>query len=371
MNQRTQFVGIDLHKVDAVVSVLPAGASLCEGVVRLPNEEAPLRRFFQRLSKRGPIEACYEASGCGYVLQRRMASWGYQCAVIAPSKAPRRPGDHIKTDRRDAERLAFDLRAGLLTPVHIPTEADERARGLLRSRDHLRQDVHGTKQYVLKFLNRKELKREGKNWTVGFHAWLRSLRFEGADRYVFASQLGLLEMKLATLADTDREIEVLAQTECYRDAVARLRCFRGIETLTAMTLLTELIDIRRFRGARSLVDYVGLGVSEYSSGSRVRRGGITKAGNSHVRRILTECAWHYRHRPAVGATLAKRQAGQDPAVIAHAWRAQRRLNRKYRTLIERKPAQVAVTAVARELVGFIWAVLQNDSCYLQARRRGK
>ena len=368
MIQSTQFVGIDLHKAEAVVSVLPEGAGACEGVVKLPNEEAALRRFFKRLSRRGPIHACYEASGCGYVLQRRMTRWGYECQVIAPSKAPHRPGDRIKTDRRDAERLALDLRAGLLTPVHVPTEADERARGLLRSRAHLQNDVKRSKQFILKFLNRKELKRSGKNWTVGFWTWLRSLEFEAEDRYVFEAHLGLLEVKLVSVADMDREIERLAQTAPYRNDVARLRCFRGIDTLTAMTVLTELIDIRRFRGPRSLVDYLGLAVSEYSSGARQRRGTITKAGNGHVRRILIECAWHYRHRPAVGATLKKRQEGQDPAVIAHAWRAQRRLNRKFWSLAERKPAQKAVTAAARELVGFIWAVLQNDPSYLRSRK---
>jgi transposase len=296
-----------------------------------------------------------------------MESWGHACQVIAPSLAPTRPGDRVKTDRRDAERLAFDLRAGLLTPVRIPKEAEERVRGLLRSRGHLLQDVHGTKQFLLKFLDRRDLKGPGKNWTGPFWRWLRSLSLQAEDRFVFDSHLGLLEMKLALLDGTDGEIERIAQTEPYREPVGRLRCFRGVDTLTAMTLLAELIDVKRFSGPRALMDYVGLGISEYSSGPRRRHGGITKAGNSHVRRILIEAAWHYRHRPALGVGLRRRQAGQDPAVIAHAWRAQRRLHRRFHRLAHRMLRQKAVTAVARELVGFLWAVLQDDPRYLHPK----
>lgn len=364
MCQRTQFLGIDVHKREVVIAVLPAGASHCESVSRLPNDEAPIRRFLKRVAQRGPVQACYEASGCGYVLKRWMEGWGYACDVIAPSLAPTRHGDRVKTDRRDAERLAIDLRAGLLTPVHLPTEEEERVRGLLRSRGSLRREVHRTKQFMLKFLDRKGLKREGKNWTGAFWRWLRGLCFEAEDRFVFASHLGLLEVKQTLLEETDKEIERISKTELYRERVGKLCCLRGVDTLTAMTLLAELIDVKRFAHPRALMDYVGLGVSERSSGDRRRQGGITKAGNTHVRRILIEAAWHYRHRPALGIGLKKRQAGQDPAVIAHAWRAQRRLHRRYHRLCQRKLRQVAVTAVARELVGFLWAVLQDDPRYL-------
>ncbi len=367
MSQPTQFLGIDLHKREAVIAVLPAGAGACESITKLPNEEAPMRRFLRRVAKRGPIQACYEASGCGYVLQRRMKAWGHSCEVIAPSLAPTRPGDRVKTDRRDAARLAIDLRAGLLTPVHIPTEDEERVRGLLRSRGHLLQDVHRTKQFVLKFLDRKHLKYAGKNWSGAFWRWLRGLSFEAEDRFVFESHVGLLEVKETLLKETNVEIERVSQTGPYRKNVGMLRCFRGVDTLTAMTLLAELIDARRFRGPRALMDYVGLAVSEYSSGPRHRRGGITKAGNSHVRRILIEAAWHYRHRPALGIGLRKRQAGQPAAVIAHAWCAQRRLHRRFHRLAERMIKQKAVTAVARELVGFLWAVLQEDTRYMSPR----
>ena len=366
MNQSTQFLGIDLHKREAVIAVLPAGAGTCESVSKLPNEEAPIRRYLKRVARRGPIKACYEASGCGYVLQRRMRAWGHACDVIAPSLAPTRPGDRVKTDRRDAERLAIDLRAGLLTPVLIPTEAEERVRGLLRSRGNLLQDVHRSKQFLLKFLDRKDLKRTGKNWTGPFWRWLRGLSFEAEDRYVFESHLGLLEIKQTLLEEADREIERISQTAPYREAVGKLRCFRGVDTLTAMTLMGELIDVRRFSGPRALMDYVGLAISEYSSGPRHRRGGITKAGNNHVRRILVEAAWHYRHHPALGVGLKKRQAGQDPTVISHAWRAQHRLYRRFHRLSNRMIKQKAVTAVARELVGFLWAVLQDDPRYMRS-----
>lgn len=367
MSQPTQFLGIDLHKAEAVIALLPAHGAACESVTKVPNEEAHLRRFLKRVAKRGPIQACYEASGCGYYLKRLMNAWGHECEVIAPSLMPTRPGDRVKTDKRDAERLAIDFRAGLLTPVRMPTEAEERVRGLLRSRGHQRQDIHRTKQFLLKFLDRKNLKQAGKNWSRSHWVWLRSLLFEGEDRFVFDMHLGLLEIKLRMFEETDREIERASQTEPYRENVGKLRCFRGVDTLTAMTLLAELIDVRRFSGPRALMDYVGLAVSEYSSGPRQRRGAITKAGNSHVRRILVEAAWHCRHRPALGVALKKRQVGQQPAVIAHAWRAQRRLHRRYYRLIQRMPTQKAVTAIARELVGFLWAVLQDDPRYLSAK----
>jgi transposase len=211
------------------------------------------------------------------------------------------------------------------------------------------------------------LKRAGKNWTLAHRRWLAGLEFKGEDRFVFSSHLGLLEFKEGLLAETDREIEKLAKADAYRERVGKLRCFRGVDTITAMTLLTELIDVRRFSGARALMDYVGLAICEYSSGPRSRRGGITKAGNGHVRRILIEAAWHYRHRPARGRGLKQRQAGQDPAVIAHAWRAQRRLHRRLHRLAERMLRTKAVTAVARELVGFLWAVLQDDPRYLHPK----
>ncbi len=364
MTQTTQFLGVDLHKAEAVIALLPSNASLCESVTRVPNEDAPLRRFFRRVAKRGPIEACYEASGCGYHLKRRMNAWGHACEVIAPSLMPTRPGDRVKTDRRDAERLAIDFRAGLLTPIRTPTESEERVRGLVRSRDHLRRDVHRTRQFLLKFLDRKNLKRPGRNWTRVHWTWLRHLSFEAEDHFVFQSLLGLLEVKQALLEEADSAIQRASHEDPYRVSVGRLRCFRGVDTLTAMTLLAELIDVRRFTGPRALMDYVGLAISEYSSGPRQRRGGITKAGNGHVRRVLIESAWHYRHRPSLGVGLRKRQSSQDPAVIAHAWKAQRRLNRRYQRLIERMPTQKAVTAVARELVGFLWAVLQDDPRYL-------
>jgi transposase len=364
MNQPTQFLGIDLHKAKAVIAVLPGGAGACESIVELPNEDAPLRRFFKRVAKRGPIRACYEASGCGYVLQRRLKAWGHECEVIAPSLAPTRPGDRVKTDRRDAERLAFDFRAGLLTPVHLPTEAEERVRGLVRSRDRLRREVHASKQYLLKFLDRQGLAHPGKNWTQAHRRWLAGLEFEAEDAFVFRSHLALLELKESLLGEADRRIEQIAQTDAYRERVGRLRCFRGVDTTTAMTLLAELIDVRRFGNPRALMDYVGLTISEYSSGARSRRGGITKAGNGHVRRILIEAAWHCRHRPNVGVILRRRQRGQDPAVIAHAWRAQRRLYGRFHKLSARMLRTKAVTAVARELVGFLWAVLQDDPRHL-------
>ncbi len=368
MSQTTQFLGIDLHKREAVIAILPEDSGSCEGVIRVPNEHAPLRRAIAQIAKRGPIISCYEASGSGYVLHRLMQSWGHQCVVIAPSLAPKRPGDRVKTDRRDAERLAFDLRAGLLTAIHIPTEEEESVRNLVRCREQFRREIHRSKQMILKLLDRHGLKYGLKrNWTAAFWMWLRGIELEHHDQFVLNNHIALLQIKFSQFSEIENRIERVAESDRYREAVGRLTCFRGVKTLTAMTFLVEVIDVKRFSSPRALMDYLGLSVSEYSSGPRRRRGGITKAGNSTVRRILVQAAWQYRHRPAVGVGLKRRQAGQDPLVVAHAWRAQHRLNRRFHRLHARMPSQKAVTAVARELVGFMWAVLQDNTSYCHKR----
>jgi transposase len=362
MEHLTQFtVGIDLHQDTVSLAVLEGWRGDFSDVRTLPNDLVKLKRFFGRLTRRGEVRACYEAGGCGYVLQRRLESWGVRCEVIAPSLIPRRSGDRRKTDRRDACKLAKLYRAGELTAIRVPSEADERVRSLLRCRWVFTRELLKSRHYVLKLLqSRDRVYRRGNNWTRAHWDWLRQLELVGEDHFVLQNYLALLEVKLAQREEIDRRIEKISRIEPYAESVARLRCMRGIDTLSAMTLVVEIGDIRRFATPRHLMGYLGLTVSEYSSGSGPQTmGGITKAGNAHCRRVLVEAAWHYRRAPRMSRALRQRQAGRSPDVVAHAWRAQRRLYKRYRSLSIRKPSTVAVVAVARELSGFVWALLSG------------
>ena len=357
MDKPIQFVGVDLHQDTVTVAVLPEGATECRRVQTLANDPARLRRFLRGVEKVGPIHACYEASSCGYVLHRSMTRWGIPCDVVAPSLIPKRPGDRIKTDGRDAARLAHLLRAGELVPIRIPTEEEERVRSVVRARATLTKEILSSRHYVLKLLQtRGHSYRAGANWTKGYWTWLRSVALEGEDTLTLGMYVELLESKLD-----------LRQAAPWDEVVGRLSTLRGVKTLTAMTLATEIGDIRRFPTARSLMAWVGLNVSEYSSGGTERRGGITKAGNESCRRVLVEAAWHYRRRPNIGKTLASRLEGQPESVRLHAMRAQRRLYRRFLALEKRKVSKVAITAIARELAGFVWALMRGEERYLAAR----
>src|SRR5262245_22359260 len=370
MAQDTQFVGIDLHKDTVTLAVLPDGATQFSDVQTLANEPARIRRFLARVSKKGNVMACYEASGCGYVLQRDVSRWGHRCDVIAPSLIPRRSGDRVKTDRRDAEKLARLYRAGELTPVRVPSEAEERTRSLVRCRWALTREILASRHRVLKFLLlRGHHFREGKNWSQPFWRWLRELQpaLAGDDALTLGIHVELLETKLAHRQRVDDRLAAIAAEPAWRDAVGRLRCLRGIDLLSALTLACEIGDAGRFASARGLMAYLGLNVCEYSSGSSERHGGITKAGNSHCRHVLVEAAWHYRHPPRVARALAERMEGQKEAVRTHAMRAQRRLHKRFVGLEGRMPSAKAVVAVARELSGFVWALLRGEERLLAAR----
>ena len=267
MSQSTVFVGMDVHQDSVMVAVLPESARECEEPRQLPHDLAKIRKHFARLSKRGAVRCCYEASGCGYVLQRALAKWGVACEVIAPSLIPVRSGDRRKTDKRDAAKLARLYRAGELTAIRIPDEAEEQVRSLVRCRETFTREVLKSRHYVLKLLlSRGHVYRAGTNWTLGHWAWLRKLALEGADAITLRNYLELLEYKLIQRDTLHREIEEIAFSDAYREAVGRLRCLRGIDTLTAMILICEIGDVRRFASPRHLMAYLGLVVSETSSG---------------------------------------------------------------------------------------------------------
>jgi transposase len=361
------YLGMDVHKDSITIAVLPAGAKMPTRIERLPNDLLKLKRFLDRLGREGELRACYEASGAGYVLHRALREWGYVCDVIAPSLIPKRPGVQRKHDRRDASELARLYRAGELTPVRIPSEAEERVRDVVRCRETFQREILKSRHYILKFLARRGLVfREGTNWCTPHLRWLQHLTTEQsplapADRLVFREYHALLEYKLQRRDDLDREIARLAELPTLAPMVRRLQCFRGIALQGAMVLATEIVDWRRFERPTQLAAYLGLVSREESSGDRERKGSLTKAGNSHCRHVLIQAAWSYHHRPAVSVELKRRQAGQPAAVITHAWKAQHRLHQRYNHLAYRKQRQIAVVAVARELVGFLWAVMQDCS----------
>jgi len=359
------YLGMDVHKESVTLAVLPADARTPTRVERLPNDLPVLKKWLARIARDGELRACYEASGAGYVLHRALREWGHACEVIAPSLIPKRPGVQRKHDKRDAADLARLYRSGELVAVRIPSEAEERVRDVVRCRETFQREILKSRHYILKFLARRGfVYRDGTNWCTPHLRWLQHLTTAASplapeDRLVYREYHALLLYKLQRREELDREIEQLAQLPTLAPMVRQLQCFRGISLHSAMVLATEIVDWRRFEHPRQLACYLGLISREDSSGDRVRLGSITKAGNSHCRHVLVQAAWSYRHRPQVSVDLQRRQRGQPPAVITHAWKAQQRLHQRYHHLSSRKRPQIAVVAVARELIGFLWAVMRE------------
>ena len=316
-----------------------------------------LRRKLEKAAA-GPVACCYEAGPCGYVLQRQLERGRVQCQVIGRRwcRASRGSGS------RPTGGTRASFRAGLLTEVRPPTPAEEAVRDLCRARDDARADRQRCRHRLGKLLLRRGLHYPGRAWTQAHRRWVNGLTWpHPADRVVLDDYLLAIDQLDARLAELDAQLATVATTDPYREPVGWLRCFRGIDTLTAMLLLAELHDVQRFPTARALMAYLGLVPGEHSSGERHRRGPITKTGNTLARRLVVEAAWHYRHRPGVSRTLAQRRSGQPPRVIALADKAQQRLCRRFRRLAEHKPGPVVTVAVARELVGFLWAALRPET----------
>ena len=361
MNDVITYVGIDAHKKDLYIAML-VGTQATPVTWTVANEPNAIRRLGRKLEREapGPVRVCYEAGPCGYALQRRMTTTRVACQVIAPALIPRKPGERIKTNPRDARKLAELLRAGLLTEVQPPTPADEAVRDLCRARDDAREDLQRARHRLGQLLLRRGLHFSGRNWTRAHRRWIESLTWTHApERVVVDDYLLAIDHLAVRLTALDARLAEIAQTEPYRAPVAWLRCFRGIDTLTAMLILAELHDFRRFPSPRALMAYLGLVPGEDSSGEKHRRGRITRAGNALVRRLLIEAAWHYQHRPTIGPALTRRRQGQPGRVIAIADQAQQRLCRRFRRLAEQhKPKPKIAVAIARELAGFVWAALQ-------------
>jgi transposase len=358
--QSTPLIAFDQHAATTVAAVLLPGQRT-PALHTLTSDSPTILRFVKRVAREtGGIRCCYEAGPCGFELHRALTAAGIACDVIAPSLIPRRAGDRIKTDRRDARQLAVLYRASALTAIHVPTAHEEAVRDLLRCREDIRTDLLRARHRLSKFLLRHGRRFTAKStWSLRHHAWLRAQTWPlPALTQTHEAYLRAVDEAVARLRAIDTQLQELVTLEPLRTRVQRLRCFRGMDDITALTIAAELGDPRRFPSARGLMAYVGLIPSEHSSGSKRARGAITKTGNAHVRRVLVEAAWHYRHHPFIGKQLRRRQLGAPSAALIPAWRAQQRLYRRYQRLAARgKPKQHVVTAIARELTGFVWATL--------------
>jgi transposase len=355
------FVGLDTHKDTIVAAVLAAEAATPEPAVTLATTGPALQRFVQRLLARGPALACYEASGGGYVVQRQLAAWGLPCVVVAPALVPVRPGHQRKHDRSDATQLALHLRAGTLTPVRVPTPADESVRDLVRCRQQTQRALLRARHQLRTFLVRRGHVYRRVAWTQVHAAWVARVlaTLSPADQMIALEYRAHGEYLLARRTALDTALRAVAATPAVTLAVQRLQCFRGLDVLGALSLQAELVDWRRFTTPTQLMAFLGLVPREASSGATARRGALTKAGNAWCRHVLVQAAWSYRFPPRLSPALLARQAGQPAAIVAHAWKAQQRLHALYRRLRARRTAHIAVVAVARELVGFVWAVMQD------------
>ena len=360
MTEPSMFVGLDVHPASIAVAVADGGGGEVRSLGAIPNTAEAVRKLVRKLGPAARLRVCYEAGPCGYGLHRQLTGLGAACAVVAPSLVPSKPGDKVKTDRRDALKLARLHRAGELTAVWVPDAAHEALRDLTRAREDAVEALHRARQQLRTFLLRQgQRPPDGvKPWTVRHRDWLDRLRLaQPAHRVVLAEALAALDQAAARLGRLEDAIREQAAASPCAPLLGALQALRGVGPVTAATLVAELGDLTRFPSPRQLMAYAGVVPGEHSSGGRTRRGGITKTGNAHLRRVVVEAAWHYRHPPRVGATLRRRQAGQPPAVVDAAWAAQGRLHARFRRLVGRgKLKQEAVVAVARELLGFAWAI---------------
>ncbi|MEI9425675.1 IS110 family transposase [Mesorhizobium sp. Cs1299R1N1] len=361
---REAFVGIDVAKLRNAIAIADSGR---EGEVRFFGEvdasNTSMRRVIQRIAtKFDRVHFCYEAGPTGYGLYRLIRSLGHECMVVAPSLIPRKPGDRVKTNRRDALALARLLRAGELTAVWVPDEGHEAMRDLVRSRAAAVETLRVHRQHVSAFmLKHGRIYPRKKGWTMRYLRWLQEQPFDHP-----AHQIALQEMVEAVRISKERVerlehvIEEFVPAWSLAPVVRTLQTLRGVELIVAVTFATEIGDVQRFESPRQLMGYLGLVPGERSTGETVKRSGITKAGNGRVRHMLVESAWTYRHPPRVGAKKLYRLEQASPKVREIAWKAQTRLTARYRMLSGRgKKTTVVCTAIARELAGFMWAIARE------------
>jgi transposase len=361
MKKKVRFLGLDVHAETIAVAIAEADGEV-RSLGTIANRAESIRKLVKKLGPVEQLKVCYEAGPTGYVLYWQLAELGVACEVIAPTLVPMKAGDRVKTDRRDAERLVRSYRSGDLTPVWVPDEGSESLRDLVRAREAAKQDQLRARHRLSKFLLRTGQRPASgvKAWTQAYLSWVKQIHFTQAARE-------------STLLDYQHEVEHMAErvkrleqaiadavklaSPQMQEVVRGLQALRGIAQISAVTIVAELGELSRFESARQLMGYSGTVPSEDSSGKRTRRGSITKTGNAHLRRIAIEAAWSYRLRPGVGPALRQRQEGVAEEIKEIAWKAQHRLHKRYMRLSAAgKDQRKIITAVGRELLGFIWAV---------------
>ncbi|GAC1601430.1 MAG: IS110 family transposase [Polyangiales bacterium] len=359
--EKVRFVGLDVHKESIAIAVADEGIPAPHVVGEIPNELGRLLKELRRLQKAGALRCCYEAGPTGFILARELEARGIACMVVAPSLIPKQVGSRVKTDTRDAVKLARFLRSGDLTAVHVPSAATEAMRDLERSRQDAKKAERVSRHQLAKFLLRQGRRYEGKTWNEAHRLWIRAQKFDHeAHNRVLVDYVHAVEDAGARVERLTKDITELVESWSHKPLVKALQALRGIRLLSAVTIVAELDELSRFARPSQLMSYVGLVPSEHSSGESVRRGSITRTGNKNVRTALVESAWAYRFRPAKGPDLRRRSEGVSPEVCAIAWKAQARLHGRYTRLMARgKNKQRVVTAVARELVAFIWDIARQ------------
>jgi transposase len=357
--KKIAYVGVDYHVESLCIAVMIEGIKDFHETIHLKNNDAVIKKYLQKLSKDYNLKVCYEASGSGYVFQRKLKSWGYHCDVIAPSLIPKKAGDHRKNDFRDARILAQNYAAGLLTIVHPPTQEEESVRQLIRCRIALKQNVKQIKQQINGFLLSQGNYWGKKKWTGTHHSWLSKLQLLNAHvQQVLDTHMQHLEYLETCVERIDTDIETIAQSEVYAPSVKKLRAFRGIGTLSAMLLIAEITDFRRFASPGALMAFLGLVPSEHSSGTVRKAGAITKAGNSRCRTHLIESAQHFVKKPKISPDMKRNLQQIDVESAGIAVKCMNRLHKRFWALFNKgKSRQVAITAITREFVGFIWAMM--------------
>jgi transposase len=373
MGKSIRFVGLDVHAETIAVAVAE-GRGEVRSLGIIPNRPDAVRRLLGKLGDSRTFKVCYEAGPTGYALYWQLTKAGIHCDVIAPSLVPTKAGERIKTDRRDAEKLARSYRAGDLTSVWVPDAKHEAIRDLVRAREAAKEDQLRAKHRLGKYLLRYGVRAPDgcRTWTAAWWQWVRGVRFDHPEQNTTFVELMLeVDHQAQRIERLDGAIDraINDAPEHLRALVNALQSLRGVAKVTAITLATEFGTLSRFEKAAQVMSYTGMVPSEHSSGTKNRRGAITKTGNSHLRRVLVEAAWQYRHRPKLTKRQKELQPSLPPKVADAAWRAQERLHRRYWTLSSKsKPAGKIVTALARELVGFVWAIGVETEKHLAAAR---
>jgi len=360
VGQVRSFAGLDVHAAKVVAAVVDAGSGELS-FRRLSGSTSEVAGVCAALP--APASVAFEAGPTGFGLARELEARGVRCVVAAPGKIARAPQDRVKTDRRDAERLVRLLMAGELHPVRVPSPEEEALRDLVRAREDVRGDLMRARHRVAKLLLRHDVRFAGNNWTQRHREWLARVELDQpVAQMVLLDGIGAIDALLVRRDGLERRMAELVPCSPWAETVARLKCLRRLDILSALGLCAEIGDFERFQHPEQLMSFLGLVPSEHSTGEHRRRGSITKSGSDHARRLLVEAAWHYRRAPRVGRELARRQHGQSQPVVAISWKAQQRLHRTWQRLDHErgKRRTVVAVAVARELAGFCWAAATAD-----------